>query len=108
MKATGIVRKVDELGRVVIPIELRRTLGIAERDALEIYTDEDRIVLRKYEPTWTCRSSRGATSAKSAREICRRKPYRFCASIQKPAHSRKGSGRAFSFFQQSLINVAAT
>ena len=54
MKATGIVRKVDELGRVVIPIELRRTLSIAERDALEIYTDEDRIVLRKYEPTCTC------------------------------------------------------
>ena len=54
MKATGIVRKVDELGRVVIPIELRRTLGIAERDALEIYTDEDRIVLRKYVPTCTC------------------------------------------------------
>ena len=54
MKATGIVRKVDELGRVVIPIELRRTLGIAERDALEIYTDEDRIVLRKYEPTCAC------------------------------------------------------
>ena len=54
MKATGIVRKVDELGRVVIPIELRRTLGIAEREALEIYTDEDRIVLRKYEPTCTC------------------------------------------------------
>lgn len=54
MKATGIVRKVDELGRVVIPIELRRTLGIAERDALEIYTDQDRIILRKYEPTCTC------------------------------------------------------
>ena len=65
MKATGIVRKVDELGRVVIPIELRRTLGIAERDALEIYTDEDRIVLRKYERT-TWRSSRDATSAGSA------------------------------------------
>ena len=54
MKATGIVRKVDELGRVVIPIELRRTLGIAERDALEIYTDQDRNILRKYEPTCTC------------------------------------------------------
>ena len=39
MKSTGIVRKVDELGRVVIPIELRRTLGIDEKDALEIYTD---------------------------------------------------------------------
>ena len=54
MKATGIVRKVDELGRVVIPIELRRTLSIAERDALEIYTDEDRIVHRKYEPACAC------------------------------------------------------
>jgi len=50
MKSTGIVRKVDELGRVVIPIELRRTLDIAERDALEIYVDADRIVLKKYMP----------------------------------------------------------
>ena len=50
MKATGIVRKVDELGRIVIPIELRRTLDIAEKDALEIYTNEDTIVLKKYEP----------------------------------------------------------
>jgi transcriptional pleiotropic regulator of transition state genes len=54
MKSTGIVRKVDELGRVVIPIELRRTLNIAEKDALEIYTDEDRIILRKYEPSCAC------------------------------------------------------
>ena len=50
MKSTGIVRKVDELGRVVIPIELRRTLGIDEKDALEIYTDNEKIVLKKYEP----------------------------------------------------------
>ncbi|MDU4961705.1 MAG: AbrB/MazE/SpoVT family DNA-binding domain-containing protein [Sporomusaceae bacterium] len=50
MKSTGIVRKVDELGRVVIPIELRRTLYIDEKDALEIYVDSDKIILRKYEP----------------------------------------------------------
>ncbi len=50
MKSTGIVRKVDELGRVVIPIELRRTLDIAQKDALEIYVDQDKIILRKYEP----------------------------------------------------------
>ena len=50
IKSTGIVRKVDELGRVVIPIELRRTLGIQERDALEIYVDDERIILKKYEP----------------------------------------------------------
>lgn len=49
MKSTGIVRKVDELGRVVLPIELRRTLGIEERDAIEIFVDGDKIVLRKYE-----------------------------------------------------------
>lgn len=54
MKSTGIVRKVDELGRVVIPIELRRTLGIAEKDSLEIYVDDDRIVLKKYKPNMTC------------------------------------------------------
>ncbi|MGG0587656.1 AbrB/MazE/SpoVT family DNA-binding domain-containing protein [Priestia megaterium] len=54
MKSTGIVRKVDELGRVVIPIELRRTLGIAEKDVLEIYVDEERIILKKYKPNMTC------------------------------------------------------
>ncbi|MGI6038045.1 MAG: AbrB/MazE/SpoVT family DNA-binding domain-containing protein [Limnochordia bacterium] len=50
MKSTGIVRRVDELGRVVIPIELRRTLKIGEKDPLEIYVDGDRIILQKYEP----------------------------------------------------------
>ncbi|MED4533462.1 AbrB/MazE/SpoVT family DNA-binding domain-containing protein [Metabacillus fastidiosus] len=54
MKSTGIVRKVDELGRVVIPIELRRTLGIAEKDALEIYVDDERLILKKYKPNMTC------------------------------------------------------
>lgn len=50
MRATGIVRKIDELGRVVLPIELRRTLDVAEHDAFEIYVDGEAIVLRKYEP----------------------------------------------------------
>jgi transcriptional pleiotropic regulator of transition state genes len=50
LKATGIVRKVDELGRIVLPIELRRTLGIDIKDGLEIYVDGDRIILKKYEP----------------------------------------------------------
>ena len=45
MKSTGIIRKVDELGRIVLPIELRRTLDIAERDELEIYMENDRICL---------------------------------------------------------------
>ncbi len=50
LKSTGIVRKVDELGRVVIPIELRRTLGIEIKDALEIFVEGEQIILKKYEP----------------------------------------------------------
>ena len=50
MKSTGIVRKVDELGRIVIPIELRRTLNIEEKDPLEIYVDVEQILLKKYQP----------------------------------------------------------
>ena len=50
MKATGIVRKVDNLGRIVIPIEIRKTLNIDVKDPLEIFVDEDQIILRKYEP----------------------------------------------------------
>ena len=51
MKSTGIVRKVDELGRIVLPVELRRTMDIVEKDALEIYVDGNSIVLRKYRPS---------------------------------------------------------
>ena len=51
MKSTGIVRKVDELGRIVLPIELRRTLNITEKkDALEIFVDNNQIILKKYAP----------------------------------------------------------
>ena len=51
LRAVGVVRKLDELGRIVIPIELRRTLGIEEKDPLEIFTNENGdIILRKYEP----------------------------------------------------------
>lgn len=54
MKATGITRKVDELGRVVIPIELRRMYGIEIKDALEIFVGDDMIILKKYESQLTC------------------------------------------------------
>jgi len=54
MKSTGIVRKVDELGRIVIPMELRRTMSIKEGDALEIYTENNDIILRKYTPGCNC------------------------------------------------------
>ncbi|MBQ9915215.1 MAG: AbrB/MazE/SpoVT family DNA-binding domain-containing protein [Clostridia bacterium] len=70
MKSTGIVRKVDELGRVVLPIELRRTLDIAEKDPLEIYVDGNTIILRKYEPSCIfCGNSKDVLIFKG-RNIC--------------------------------------
>ena len=50
VKSTGMVRRVDELGRIVLPIELRKTFNIVEKDALEIYTEGNTIILKKYEP----------------------------------------------------------
>lgn len=50
MKSTGIIRRVDELGRVVIPIEIRNQFNIVEKDPIEIYVDGSSIVLKKYEP----------------------------------------------------------
>jgi len=50
MKSTGIVRKMDTLGRVVIPIELRRSLGIDIKDSIEIFVDKETIILKKYHP----------------------------------------------------------
>ena len=70
MKATGIVRKVDELGRVVLPIELRRTLDIAEKDALEIYVEGSNIILKKYEPACIfCGNARDVVDYKG-KNIC--------------------------------------
>ncbi len=50
MKSTGIVRKIDDLGRMVIPIELRKTMNIDRKDPMEIYVDNEKIILKKYEP----------------------------------------------------------
>lgn len=54
MKSTGIVRKVDQLGRIVTPIELRRSMGVNIGDPMEIFLDDDRIILRKFESAQTC------------------------------------------------------
>lgn len=70
MKSTGIVRKVDELGRVVIPIELRRVLDIAEKDPVEIFVDGNKIILKKYETCCVfCNSPENVTNFKG-RNIC--------------------------------------
>ncbi|MCL2518552.1 MAG: AbrB/MazE/SpoVT family DNA-binding domain-containing protein [Oscillospiraceae bacterium] len=50
MKSTGIVRKIDELGRIVLPIEIRNTMDIKNRDSIEIFVSDDKIILKKYEP----------------------------------------------------------
>lgn len=71
MKSTGIIRKVDELGRIVLPIEIRRTLDIEERDELEIFMDNDQIVLQKFEPSCIfCSSSKGLISYQG-KNVCR-------------------------------------
>lgn len=54
MKSTGIIRKVDELGRVVLPSELRKTLDIKDKDPVEVFIDNDKIILQKYEPNNAC------------------------------------------------------
>lgn len=65
MKSTGMIRKVDELGRVVIPIEMRNQFNIIERDPLEIYVDGNSIVLKKYEKSCLfCESTKKLTEYK--------------------------------------------
>ncbi|MFD2658643.1 AbrB/MazE/SpoVT family DNA-binding domain-containing protein, partial [Gracilibacillus thailandensis] len=54
MKSTGIIRKVDELGRIVLPMELRRSLDIQVKDPLEIFIDEERVILQKYKADNAC------------------------------------------------------
>lgn len=72
MKATGIVRKVDELGRVVLPIELRRTLGINIKDPVEIYVDGDSIILKKYQPACIFCDSADNVIEYKGKNICKK------------------------------------
>ena len=70
MKPTGIVRKVDELGRIVLPIEMRRTLDIGEKDALEIYVEGSSVILKKYKPSCVfCDATKDITVFKG-KNIC--------------------------------------
>ena len=70
MKSTGIIRKVDELGRIVLPIELRRVLDIAERDELEIYTESDRVILKKHQAACVfCNSTKALITFKD-KQVC--------------------------------------
>ena len=70
MKSTGIVRKVDELGRVVLPVEIRRTLEIVERESLEIFVEGDAIILKKYLPACVFCGSTGTLESFRGKKIC--------------------------------------
>ena len=69
MKTTGIVRRIDELGRVVLPVELRRTLGLDVRDPVEIFVEEDAIILRKYQPNCIFCGSGGGSCTDHAGQL---------------------------------------
>lgn len=72
MKSTGIIRKVDELGRVVIPVELRNKFGIAEKDSIEIFVEGSFVILKKYEPNCIfCGKSKELSEYKD-KLICRK------------------------------------
>ncbi len=71
IKATGIVRNIDELGRLVLPKELRNTMQIQPGDPLEIYVEEDSIILKKYQPTCVfCDSSENLTDF-GEKKVCK-------------------------------------
>lgn len=71
MKATGVVRKVDELGRIVLPIELRRTMDVAIKDPLEIFTEGSNIILRKYLPACVICGEANDTKNYMGKLICK-------------------------------------
>lgn len=71
MKSTGIVRKVDELGRIVLPMEIRNTLNINQKDPLEIFVEEDRIVLKKYEPSCIFCGSADENVTLNGKRVCK-------------------------------------
>ena len=70
MKSTGIVRKIDDLGRMVIPAELRRTLNIETKDALEIFIDGEKIILKKYEPACIFCNNAANITTFNGKNIC--------------------------------------
>ena len=77
MKSTGIVRKVDELGRIVLPIEMRRTLDIGEKDALEIYVEGSSVILKKYKPSCVFCGSMENIISYQGKNVCKKCSEKF-------------------------------
>ncbi|MBR5542628.1 MAG: AbrB/MazE/SpoVT family DNA-binding domain-containing protein [Oscillospiraceae bacterium] len=70
MKSTGIIRKIDELGRIVLPMELRKKMGIEQRDPIEIYVDGDSVILRKCESECVFCGSRKNLTEYKGKHVC--------------------------------------
>lgn len=71
MKSTGMVRKIDELGRIVLPAEIRQSMDIQVKDALEIFTENERIILQKYQPSCIFCSNADNVVFFNGKRICR-------------------------------------
>lgn len=82
MKSTGIVRRIDELGRIVLPIEIRKTLSLSSKDTVEIFVNEDTIILKKYEPSCIFCGSSENTKLFKGRMVC----DKCLADIKKDMH----------------------
>ena len=90
MKATGIVRRIDDLGRIVIPKEIRRTLRVREGEPLEIFTDrEGQIILKKYSPM----SELGTFAKQYAEALAQSSGYTVCISDKDTIIAASGQGR---------------
>ena len=72
MKATGITRRIDDLGRIVLPKELRKTLGIEPGTPIEIYTEEDTIILKKFENRCVLCGSTADVADVKGKKVCRK------------------------------------
>ena len=70
MKSTGIIRRIDDLGRIVLPIEIRKTLDLSSKDTVEIFVNGDTILLKKYEPTCIFCGSMGNAKLFKGKMIC--------------------------------------
>ena len=71
MKSTGIVRRMDELGRIVLPMEIRNTFDINAKDPLEIFVEEDKIILKKYEPSCVFCGNADGVESLNGKLICK-------------------------------------
>lgn len=72
MKSIGIVRRIDELGRIVLPAELRAKMGLKTKDSLEIFVEDDRVILKKYEPSCTFCGNADETIMYKGKLICKK------------------------------------